>query len=284
LVDFVVTEPVLDRALAFANNLFLGFEARDYRVLFAPRDRHYQRSDVDERLTRNPPRQEHYYGYGRWHPARPTVAFIGTVAIGLTIFELSEETEVRYVSGKYIPVTELANRRSRYVDHGWTTKRDLPTGRLSLRASSPYPGTSWEREWAEKKPGELDDSIPRIIRELADAAATIAKLVEEEEQRAEIARQEWEERRRQWDIEERERRQRENREKSTKQLLAIVEAWSLARQIEDFFEDIEKRLATSGQEARSMHRLSQARELLGGIDALQRFGEWRSPDERADES
>ena len=42
-------------------------------------------------------------GYNNlWSPWRCTVVYIGTVAIGLTIIEMSEEVEVRYVNGKYI--------------------------------------------------------------------------------------------------------------------------------------------------------------------------------------
>jgi hypothetical protein len=281
LIDLIVTEEALDRALGVANELFLALETHGHRVLFAPRDRPYSRREVDERSENKPPRQD-YYGYGRWHPARPTLAFVGTVAIGLTVFELSEATEVRYVGGTYIPVSQLPQRKSRYPDHGWTTNRDLPTGKLCLRAFSPYPGASWEREWREKTPGELPNSIERIIRELEREAATIANLVQEAARQAEIEHQKWEVQQRQWELEERERRQRENRKKSTQELLAIVEAWSLARRIEEFLEDIQTRTATRGDEERqrTLERLRQARELLGGVDALQRFSEWKSPDER----
>jgi hypothetical protein len=279
-MDLTVTKPALDRALSFANNFFLSLEAHGHRVLLAPHDRPYQRAEVDLRGEGKP--AQDYYRNGRWHPARPTVAFFGSVAVGLTIFELSEETEVRYVGGNYIPVSQIPPRKSRYPDPGWTTKRDLPTGRLCLRASSPYLGTDWKKVWREAAQGELTGTIERIIRELERSAAPIAALVEEAERQAEIQRQKWEEQTRKWELAERERRQRENQKKSTEELLAIVDAWSLAKRIEGFFQDIETRAASSedGERQRTLERVAQARVLLGGIDASRRFSEWKSAEER----
>jgi len=37
----------------------------------------------------------------RWNPARETLVFVGTVAIGPTLYELTEHVDVRYVNGKY---------------------------------------------------------------------------------------------------------------------------------------------------------------------------------------
>lgn len=67
-------------------------------MTFAPFDQHLQRPEVDERSEGGQQR----YSHGRWGPDRATVVYVGTVAIGLTLFELSEEVEVRYVDGKYV--------------------------------------------------------------------------------------------------------------------------------------------------------------------------------------
>jgi hypothetical protein len=69
---------------------------------------------------------------------------------------------------------------------------------------------------------------------------------------------------------------------SRQQLLAIVDAWSLARSIESFFEDAERRASTLPAEELDAirDRLSRARAPLGGTNALDRFHEWKSPDER----
>jgi hypothetical protein len=90
LVDAFVTKGTLDRALD---------AAKRHRVTLAPFNEHLQRPVVDERAEGGRER----YSYGTWAPDRPTIVYVGTVAIGLTIFELSEEVDVRHVDGKYVP-------------------------------------------------------------------------------------------------------------------------------------------------------------------------------------
>jgi hypothetical protein len=66
---------------------------------------------------------------------RCTVAYIGTVAIGLTGIEMSEEAEARYLNGEYIRTTNhVPKRRGRYgQDYGWTSTHDFPTGPSACR-------------------------------------------------------------------------------------------------------------------------------------------------------
>jgi len=58
LVDLAVTQTGLDKAIAFANELFLAFEARDHRVVIAPNSERFHRADVDER--ENPGKGHHH--------------------------------------------------------------------------------------------------------------------------------------------------------------------------------------------------------------------------------
>lgn len=44
--------------------------------------------------------------YSHWRPDRATVVFIGTVAIGLTLFEFTEEVAARWVNGAYVRIPE----------------------------------------------------------------------------------------------------------------------------------------------------------------------------------
>jgi hypothetical protein len=130
LVDLAVTQTGLDKAIAFANELFLALEARDYRVVIAPNSEQFHRADVDER--ENPGKGHHHNDL--WSPMRCTVVYIGTVAIGLTVVEMSEAAEARYVNGEYVRLTDyVPKRRGRYAqDYGWTSTHDFPTGRLCL--------------------------------------------------------------------------------------------------------------------------------------------------------
>ncbi len=73
----------------------LELEAHDCQVVFAPDREYMRRAKVDEHEIPRKNRNDDVYGSRLWHPARLTVAYIGTMAIGLTIIELSEEAEVR---------------------------------------------------------------------------------------------------------------------------------------------------------------------------------------------
>jgi len=279
VVDVFVTRGMLDRALDVANTLFLALEDRGHRVTFAPFDQHLQRPIVDERSGGGRER----YNYGTWAPDRPTILYVGTVAIGLTIYELSEEVDVRYVDGKYVPVGQHP-APTRRATHGydWIHKRDMPSGSLCLRASSPYPRAQWEKQWREAKGSDLTSKVAHIVRELEAEAATISRLVEEGERQAEIQRREWEAQQERWRREEAERRRVQNIKESREQLFGLIEAWGLAKRIEGFFEDAERRATSLGEEDREalLDRLHRARALLGGVDALQRFLNWKAPEER----
>ena len=66
LVDLVVTKTTLDKALAFANQLFFALEDRGHRVVIGPSTESFHRADVDERES--PCRQAHYNN--PWYPGR----------------------------------------------------------------------------------------------------------------------------------------------------------------------------------------------------------------------
>ena len=168
---------------------------------------------------------------------RCTVVYIGTVAIGLTVIEMSEAAEGRYVNGEYVRLTDFVpKRRSRYAqDSGWTSTHDFPTGRLCLQAYSPYPRANWTQQWRETPSRDLSGRIPSIVRELEKATVEIARLVEEGERQAEIERQRWEAQREQWRREEEARRTAKALKDSKEDLLQVIDAWAEAKRLEAFF-------------------------------------------------
>ncbi|KIH76249.1 hypothetical protein SAMN05660860_00136 [Geoalkalibacter ferrihydriticus] len=276
LVDLILSRESLARALESANTLFLALENRGHRVVFSPSSEHFRRATVDPR--------EHDLGYPPtlWCPYRTTVVFVGTVAIGLTLFEIAESVEVRWVDGKYIRVADAPPPKRRgYSSSSWVSKRDLPSGRFCLQAYSPYPRTDWKRQWRESKNGDLANKIPSIVRELEREASTIATLVEEAEHEAELERQRWEAKRLQWAREEAERKRMQALEESREQLFDIIEKWAEAKRVEEFFDDAERRAAEMNTEDNAFfqERLRKARALLGGVDTLHRFRQWKAPDE-----
>lgn len=279
LVDVFVSLDAIDSALAFANTLFLALQDRGHRVTFAPLDQHLRRPKLDARMQR-----VRGGDWASWEPDRPTVVYIGTVAIGLTIFELSQEMEVKYVDDKPVPLSRLSaeQRRPRPGHYNGTSMRYMPTGKLCLRATSPYRVAEWEKHWREEPRFKLLPIVPQIVTELEAAAVTVAKLVEEGELKAELERRKMEEQHAEWQRRELERQRQENIKNSRDQLFGIIEAWGAAKQIEGFFEDLERRAAEiSDADAMAIRdRAALARQLLGGVDALQRFRAWRGPDER----
>ncbi|WP_396215479.1 hypothetical protein [Gemmatimonas sp.] len=282
LPDLYVSPEILDRALTVSSTLYRALEARGYPVAIARAGEELYRPALEER--KNPPKRRDGYDayHSKWAPDRPTVVFIGTVAIGLTIYEQSENTEVRYLNGDYVPVGKLAPpKRGGYGAASWTTHKELASGRLCLRASSPYHVAKWEQQWEETSGRTLVDMIPTIVRGLEAAAPVLVELVKEGQARAEAARIEWERKQAIWAREEAQRRRERQIVESREQLTKIIGVWAVAKAREDFFEDLQRRVGAlpEGEQAEVRSRLSRARELLGGTDVFRRFAAWRAPDE-----
>jgi len=213
----------------------------------------------------------------------PTVAFIGTVAFGLTIFEISEETNVRRVDGKWqrvrgkVPTTSVASS----WDPAGVQRREIPSGKFGVHAYAPY-GVGWERYWREERPNTLKAQFDEIAVALEAGAPEIVKLVEEAEREAERRKREWEAEEREEKRRQQERRRAEALKNSREQLLSIVESWTRARQLEYFFAEMKtaSKQLESEEAAVVERRLARARELFGGPEALNHFRAWKAPEER----
>ena len=249
LVDLAVTKTGLDKALAFANEFFLSLEARNHRVEIAPHSELFHRAQIDER--ENPGKGHHHNDL--WSPIRCTVTYIGTVAIGLTVIEMSEEAKARYVNGECVRVINyIPKRRGRYAeDRVWTStalSRLVASACKRTRHTRGLPGPSSVRE----TPGQnLSDRIPAIMRELEKVTVKIAQLVEEGERQAEVERQEWEVQKEQWRRQEEARRVAKPLKEGREELLEIIDGWAVARRLEEFFADAERRAQKSGYVARA---------------------------------
>jgi len=277
LVDLVVSKPCLDKALSFANELFLLLESKGHHVVIAPNSEQFRRADFKNHEV---PQNHNYQSL--WSPWRCTVVYLGTVAIGLTIVEMSEEIKVRYVNGKYIKEKDYIKSKRKYSSsHTWTTTREYPTGKLLLQAYSPYYRADWVKSWKENKGSDLRKQIKKIVTDLEQSTHKIASLVEEGERQAEIERKEWEIQQEKWRKEQEERRTAEALKQSREGLFQIIHAWSEANQIEHFFKDAERRVKDLSEEnkLKMFELLQKARELIGNTDALEHFLKWKAPDE-----
>ncbi|MFO0996642.1 MAG: hypothetical protein U1F33_08145 [Alphaproteobacteria bacterium] len=280
LVDVTTSKVCLDKALDFANDLFNALESVGHRVVIAPSDERLRRVTIDEREVRNKLRNPYDHG-GPWSPYRPTVVYVGSVAIGLAIVEMSEEVLLRYVRGQYIREADyIPPRPSRhYADHTWTTTRELPSGRFRLVAYSPYHRVSWSIDWQETKKTSLRSPVKSIVKAVEDAAVDLVAKLEEADRKAEIARQEWlaaeEKRRREEDRCRVEQSIRDSRE----HLGQVIQQWSNVMSVERFLAGVEQRAAELPETDRApvLERLKLAREFLGTQDPLDFFLSWKTP-------
>lgn len=280
LVDIVTSESRLDAILDAANALFLAFEARKHRVTLAPPDMQMRRAAFDEREAPS----KNSYHHMVWAPDRITAVYVGEVPIGLTLFETTEEIEVVYVNGTYLPVADLSPaqlRRYQGPMH-WTTKQSRASGRFCLQAYCPHRMVAWTKQWRVASAKELSQLASTIIQELEAAAPVLVKQVAEAEARAEAQRRQWEEKSRRRREEEERARQSKLGQESRADLLGAIDAWDRTRRVQDWLAAVERAVEDVTQEERGhiLRRLEKARALVGGADALELLKRWKAPDER----
>lgn len=272
----------LDKALDLANDLFNALESVGHRVVLAPAEADLRREQVEEREIASKPRDRWHYS-GLWSPQRPTVVYIGTVAIGLSVIEMTENVLLRYVNGKYIRESEYVPPRSRYhVDNSWTTTRDIPSGRMRIVAYSPYGRVGWSTQWQESKATPLRGQIRTIVEAIEAAAPELVVKLEEADREAEIRHQQWlaeEERRRREDDR---RRIEQSITDSKAELRQVIERWSNVISVERFFAGVEERAGHLSEPDRLhvLERLELARAYLGSQDPIEYFRAWKTPEER----
>ena len=281
LVDVNASEGALDRALDLANDLFNALDSLGYRVVIAASAAQLRGASIDEREVASKPRG-HWEHNGLWSPDRPTVVYVGSVAIGLAVVEMSENVTLRYLNGKYVRETEITARNAHRDGHSWTTTRDVPSGRLRIVAYSPYARVDWAKQWQESKSATLHGQIRSIVEAVEATASELVGKLEEADRQAEVRHQQW--------LVEENRRQREDDRKRIEQSVAdsktelreIIEQWSDLIGIERFLSGVEERADRLGERERAeiLERLALARSFLGSQDPLDFFRKWKVPEER----
>lgn len=280
LPDILTSSAQLESIVRIANKLYRHLESRGHRVRMANASEHFQRREVDPRPATRQPR---YYD-SLWHPERPTVIYVDTVAIGLSLFETLESVEMQYVRGEYVPVSKMTNAsRALLGSSTWTTQRLIPSGEFCLQAYSPYAATDWVRRW-QGKPNTLTNQFEEIVAALEAAPATIRTLIEQ-------ARLAAEQRKRQWEESEQRRRREEQAKHRLKmietaraELLSIIEDWNESKRIEAFFHEVLTQGTDGSEQARAEieRKRAAAWQLFGGGSTIARLAQWRAPDEKED--
>lgn len=286
MVDVTASRAGLDKALAFANDLFNALESRGHPVVISPPVERFRRAHIeDHEHLPEAQRSEYSYGNNRlWSPQRPTVAYVGAVAFGLAVIEMSERVELRYVNGKYIRESEylLPKTAASLAHHTWRTSKDIPCGRLRLVVYAPYQGVDWMAMFQESKARPLTKDITAIVRSIEESAGIVVEKVKEEERQAELRRQQWKAQQEQWRREEDHRRVAQSVKESREQLEQIIQVWAKTVSLEQFFEGVQVRAQGLSETERHeiLGRLQLAREFVGTQNPLEFFRAWKAPHER----
>jgi len=277
LVDIHASKTGLDKALLFANDLFNALESAGHRVTFPSNGAHRGEIDRYEQPRKQQP------GYPTlWSPWNSTAVYIGTLPVALSVVEMSESVRMRYVNGKYIRDSDHVPPRRQYVDHTWTTTRDIPCGRLRLIAHSPHWRVNWSLMWQETRNRPLTSRIRSIVRELEAAAPELVEAMNEVRRKEESEHQERLAARERERLAEDRQKTRESVEKSLAQLRQIIQAWADVTNLERFFQGVAERADTldGTERERVLTRLQLAREMVGTQDPLDFFLAWKAPLER----
>lgn len=280
LVDVTSSQKHLDSALDAADLLFRALAVKGYRVVLAPPNAQMRRGEVD---VREAPKQNNYHRAG-WTPDRPTVVYIGGVPIGLALFEMTEEVEVVYVSGDYLPVRGLSAMQARRFTgpHHWKTTRELPSGRLCLQAYCPSWMVEWTQQWRETNASPFASLVPQVVRDLEGVGPELARKVAEAERRAEEEHIKWEEESRRRQEEAERLRQARARQDARQDLLGAIAAWDQTQKIHEYFAAAERELERLPEAEQQLvrERLGEAKALIGEVDALELLKRWQAPHER----
>lgn len=275
LVDIITFEKSLDSALKVANAVFLEFYQRSWTVKLEASNYRFSRPEVDDR----PDGGSQRYGVNHWSPGRLTLLYVGTVAIGLTLIEDSEKTEMAYVNGDYVPTATLGKRQ---IASTWTTHSDLPSGRFRLRAYSPYGRTTWQKEWSVKTDQDLGKFARRVAVELKKSTVEIADQYAVAAEKSRREQQEWQDQLERMRIAEDEKLRSESLSKSTVALESLIADWGKAKAIENFFGELEQQVELAPERDREhlRGRLEAARALTKAPDVLEILKGWQTPEER----
>lgn len=286
LPDLVVTEPALQRAASVLLKLANCFRETNFRISIACGESGFTRKalgDEEGRLKRS------VFETNIWAPARPTLVFIGEVAIGLTIYEATVEKEMVYLDGQYVPVKEakvlkpgLWNRKTKTFYQ--RSAQRVASKRLCLKAYSPYGRVDWARTWTEDKVSllkQLDD----IVLSLVSRAKILAPQIAEADRQAAEERMRWAAERAIATARYARSLIIQAREDSLRNLLKIIDKWSSDRKLQDFFDDIATRSADMNGEARAelLAKVHEAKSLLASTDSVEALMSWVSPPPKPNE-
>lgn len=282
LLDLNVSETGFNSAIDFLSRFFAALGKQGYWVRLAEGNEglHCQGIDIKE----NPKEGGLRYD-SLWRPCSASIICVGDMLFAFNLAEMTEYVPAKEVNGRYIrDETMIRWMRGKYdKPFRYVIKHALPTGRFFLQLYSPYSSTNWQVEFRQTKQCGLINQIPKIISVMRDAVPLIKKQQEEARVKAEERRIQWELDEKKYREKERIRREKEAYNASLEELKTIMVQWAEDKRIEQFFREAELDVAMlDGQKkALVMERLQLARQLLSVDTAVERLLKWETHEERA---
>lgn len=282
IADITATVSGLDKAIRVANELFNALESVGYRVTFSTDVASYRPTPNIHEIPRK--QNEEWERMRLWRPNRSTLVYVGDIAIGLSIVEMIEQVEMRYVRGKYVRASSYTPPKDYkgFVDPAWTPSWEMPSGRYRMIAYSPYHRVRYSIDWQDKPDASLN--IKEIVKALPAFADELSIKLAEARREEEIRRQKWLEEQDRLHREEDKRRIAQSIRDSRDGLSKVMQDWAYTLSVEEFFKGVERRAKSSDvPEARRqkiLKRLRLARDFLGTQDPVDFLMSWRTPLER----
>jgi hypothetical protein len=259
VVDILTTQKSLEKTIAFAQRLFSRLKDYSYQVTLANHEDSFRKPDVDEEEIPRDKKNDQYRTFP-WRPSPCTVAYFGTVAVGLTIVEMTMRVKLP----------------------GWYSEKSEGSGRYRLYAYSPYRHTSLIRSWQDTKEQPLAGRFDEIISDMESMARSIPGLIEEGERLAQIEQErreaEWKAYQRKQDLESRERVRKESQES----LEELINSWAILKSQRAFLEELAGAIDAVAPEIREslLGKLKEAQSLLEGKTVVDIIKSWKTPEER----
>lgn len=280
LLDLNVSETGFNSAIDFLSRFFTALGKQGYWVRLAEGNEglHCQGIDIKE-----DPKEGGLRYDSLWRPCSASIICVGDILFAFNLAEMTEYVPAKEINGRYIrDETMIRWMRGKHEQpFRYVIKHNLPTGRFLLQLYSPYSSTNWQTEFRQTKRCGLVSQIPKMISAMCDAVPLIKKQQEEARVKAEERRIQWELDEKRYLEKERIRREKEAYDASLAELKSIMVQWAEDKRIEQFFREAASDAAMLGeqQKIQVMERLQLARQLLSVDTAVERLLKWQMPQE-----
>jgi hypothetical protein len=263
-VDLLTSKEHLEDSITLAQKLFSRLEDYGYRISIANAEDNFIMKSIETDEVPEKKINEYYRSIPR-RPMYNTVAYLGTVAVGIAIVEMTELVTVKENYFYSTPYTKKAASR-----------------RYRISAYSPYRNTELEKSWQDTKALKLTQRLDEIIHEMEAMANLIPSLITEGEKNAAEAKEKFDAEQREYQRKRSIEAMKEAEDDSRNDLENMILQWAKLKNQKEYFAEIISALDKEEIEVKNnlSARLSIAQTLLGGKSAVDLIRAWKTPEER----